>query len=198
LVRASVAVSGESRVLAIISAERAAPDSPERQQQLLDQVRSTQDLANLVGGRVTLEMNEAGFTAHLLLPQFARRAVFLIDDNADAHRLVERYLAESPYRVVGTRDPAEAVPLAVSIAPHAILLDVMLPGIDGWELLGRLRAHPALVATPVVICTFLPQEPLALSLGAADFLRKPFSREALLESLGRFETLPGKTLPAAP
>jgi len=64
-------------------------------------------------------------------------------------------------------------------------LDVMLPGIDGWELLGQLREHPQTSCIPVVVCTILPQEPLALALGAAAFLRKPVSREALLSALDR-------------
>ena len=65
------------------------------------------------------------------------------------------------------------------------MLDVMLPGIDGWELLGRLREHPRTRNVPVVISTILPQEQLALALGAAAFLRKPINRETLLSSLDR-------------
>jgi CheY-like chemotaxis protein len=59
----------------------------------------------------------------------------------------------------------------------------MLPGIDGWELLGRLREHPQIGTAPIIVCTILPQEEFALTLGAAEFLRKPVSREALLSAL---------------
>jgi CheY-like chemotaxis protein len=66
-----------------------------------------------------------------------------------------------------------------------IILDVMMPDIDGWEILGRLRSHPSTSAIPVVVCTILAQEELALSLGASGFLLKPITRQALLEELDR-------------
>jgi CheY-like chemotaxis protein len=59
----------------------------------------------------------------------------------------------------------------------------MLPGVDGWEILGRLREHPTTSSVPVIISTILLQEDLALSLGAAGFLRKPFTQTALLAAL---------------
>jgi CheY-like chemotaxis protein len=65
------------------------------------------------------------------------------------------------------------------------VLDVMLPGIDGWELLGRLREHPQTKDVPVVVCTILSQQQLALTLGATDFLRKPITRDAFLATLDR-------------
>jgi len=64
-------------------------------------------------------------------------------------------------------------------------VDVMMPGVDGWELLGRLRQHPLTGHIPIVVCTVLTQEELALSLGASDFLPKPVARQAFLEALDR-------------
>jgi CheY-like chemotaxis protein len=75
------------------------------------------------------------------------------------------------------------VALAEQCEARIILLDVMLPGIDGWELLGRLREHPTTQGTPIIVCTILPHEQLALTLGAAQFLRKPVSRSTLLRAL---------------
>ena len=75
--------------------------------------------------------------------------------------------------------------MAEESAPQVIVVDVMLPGIEGWELLGRLRTHPKTRDVPIIVCTILPQEQLALSLGAAEFLRKPINREALLSALDR-------------
>jgi CheY-like chemotaxis protein len=62
-------------------------------------------------------------------------------------------------------------------------LDAMLPGTDGWELLGRLREHPSTRHIPIIICTILPQEQLAHTLGAAGFLRKPVKQEEFLKLL---------------
>ena len=87
-----------------------------------------------------------------------RIPVLVIDDNADTLQLLERYLANSRYRFLGTSDPAQAVDLAGDHAPCVIVLDVMLPGMDGWQLLGRLHQHPQTGHIPIVVCTILPQE----------------------------------------
>ena len=95
------------------------------------------------------------------------------------------------YRFIGTRDPEQALPLAQELAPRIIVLDIMLPGTDGWELLGRLREHPETGDVPILVCTILPQDKLAMTLGAAGFVRKPVSREALLDALNHQMALTG-------
>lgn len=143
------------------------------------------ELAGLAGGGLTVETPDSGpfgrFT--LRVPVAEQTPILIIDDNADAHELYRRLLADSPFRPVSLADPAEAVATARQTQPGAVLLDVMMPGEDGWALLGRLREHPATRDIPVIICTVLPQADLALTLGAAEFLRKPVSRAALLAAL---------------
>ena len=117
------------------------------------------------------------------LPALAQFAVMVIDDNADTLQLMERYLAHTRYQFVGCAEPERAIAQAEEIKPQAIVLDVMLPGIDGWELLGRLREHPRLHEVPVIVCTILAQEQLASVLGAASFIRKPVSQSAFLAAL---------------
>jgi len=90
--------------------------------------------------------------------------------------------------VSGTR----AVALARELHPAVIILDVMIPSQDGWEILERLRADPETRGTPVVICSVLPEQTLALSLGVDQFLPKPVSRSALLAILQRCRSLPMK------
>ncbi|MCJ7548636.1 MAG: response regulator, partial [Anaerolineae bacterium] len=109
--------------------------------------------------------------------------VHVIDDNADTLQLFHRYLTGTRFDLTSSRDPEESLAAVVEAAPQAIVLDVMLPGVDGWELLGRLREHPQTRDIPVVICTILPQEKLASALGAAAFLQKPFTRDALFSVL---------------
>jgi CheY-like chemotaxis protein len=124
-------------------------------------------------------------TIEMLLPAEEEVPVLVIDDNADTLRLLERYLSNSRYRFLGTTNPLQVMQLARESCPRIIVLDVMLPEVDGWELLGRLHEHPEIGAVPVVVCTILPQEQLALSLGAADFVQKPVSRQAFLSVLDR-------------
>ena len=163
----------------------AALGSSQNYQENLEMARQ---LVALSGGelQIVFKEGEAGsFSARLTLPAAAQVVVLVIEDNADALQLMQRYLAGTRYRFVGTRDPEEGLARAEELGPQVILLDVMLPGIDGWELLGRLREHPKTRTIPVIACTILPQEQLALTLGAAAFLRKPISREALLAALDR-------------
>jgi CheY-like chemotaxis protein len=143
-------------------------------------------LATISGGHLEYgHSSDAAQPAILVLPVAEQQPVLAIDDNADSLHLLERYLSDSRYRLIGTRDPAQALPLAERVRPHAIILDVMLPEMDGWEVLGRLRENPATRHIPVIVCTILPQEALALTLGAAGFIRKPISRERLLWELDR-------------
>ncbi len=139
-----------------------------------------------VGGTMEILPGEgegSPFSARLLLPAVPEATVLVIDDNADTLQLLERYLVGSCYRFSAVADPQRALAAAEAEAPEIIVLDVMLPGIDGWELLGRLREHPATRDVPILVCTILPQEHLALGLGAAGFIRKPVSREDFLAAL---------------
>ncbi len=145
-------------------------------------------LAGLSGGSLAVLARAESLSpviARFTLPVVEQAAVLVIDDNADTLRLFERYLAGSRYPFIGTRDPEQALALAESLGPRIIVLDVMLPGVDGWELLGRLREHPKTRGVPVIVCSILSQKQLALSLGAAEFMHKPVSRETLLAALDR-------------
>ncbi len=156
--------------------------SPLRAEAAGEALALARQLLSVSGG--TLEALPAnGFAVALTLPAAGQATVLFIDDNADALLLFERSLAGTRYLYAGTRDPQQALTLAAELRPCTIVLDVMLPGIDGWELLGRLRANPATRSVPVIICTIVSEEQLALALGAAAFLRKPVRPEALLAAL---------------
>ena len=145
----------------------------------------TTKLVHLSGGTVTVlradERNQ--FAVRIALPALEQVTVLVIDDNADTLQLLERYLAGSRYRFVGSRNPLEALDLAERVRPQLVVLDLMLPGIDGWELLARFREHPVLCQARLLICTILPQEELAGLLGAATLVRKPVTQLAFLEAL---------------
>ncbi|MGQ9683392.1 MAG: response regulator [Anaerolineae bacterium] len=141
------------------------------------------ELARLCGGRLDLDADARAFDARLWLPALAQSPVLVIDDHGDALQLLERYTLGTRYSFIGSRDPAQALPLAAQHAPCAIVLDVMMPNVDDWEVLGRLKRDPATAHIPVIVCTIMAQKEFARLLGAAAFLRKPVSRQAFLAAL---------------
>jgi CheY-like chemotaxis protein len=145
-------------------------------------------LADLCGGSLTVSDSGEGFSARLIVPALGQLPVLAIDDNAGTLRLLQRYTAGTRYRLVGTPDPEQALALAQELSPHVIVLDVMMPHVDGWEILGRLRQHPLTAHIPIVVCTILAEEELALSLGASAFVRKPVTRQAFLAALDRLRS----------
>jgi len=158
-------------------------DATEKSQESLEMARQ---LIGPSGGSLDVLPGagpEEPFRARLVLPAAEQVAILVIDDNVDALHLLERYLAGSRYRFHGTSDPEQALALAGELAPQIIVLDIMLPGLDGWELLGRLHEHPQTRETPVIICTIMPQEDLAAALGAAALIRKPITQLAFLAAL---------------
>jgi CheY-like chemotaxis protein len=146
-------------------------------------VEIAQSLVDIWGGQLTFPSDAPGFQATINLPILACVPVLVVDDNMDTLQLLQRYASGSRYRIVGTQDPHEVFQLAKGISPQIIVTDVMMPEIDGWELLGHLRQHPLTACVPIVICTILPQKELALSVGADGFIQKPVSRKRFLSML---------------
>jgi CheY-like chemotaxis protein len=119
----------------------------------------------------------------LAVPVSQQRTLLVVDNSPDFIRLVERFLDMLPWRVVGASDVEQAAEVARQHIPTAILLDIVLPARDGWELLEELQAHPATRAIPVIVCSILDEPAVALSLGAAAYLRKPVDQRRLIEAL---------------
>jgi CheY-like chemotaxis protein len=151
-------------------------------------VRMAKQLIGLCGGSLEITFGEDEgriFKSSIRLPALGELQILVIDDNEDTRQLFQRYLSGSRYRFVGAANAADGLELAQKMDPQIIVLDVMMPGKDGWALLGQLRTHPKTCHIPVILCTILPHEGLAHDLGAVDFLQKPVNRPALLSALDR-------------
>ena len=118
--------------------------------------------------RGALQITPAGeqevFAACLTLPVGRPAVVLAVDDNADTLQLFHRYLTGSRYQFVGAQNARQALALAEATLPDVIVLDVMMTEEDGWMLLGQFREDPRFRGIPVIICTVVPQEQLALLL----------------------------------
>lgn len=141
------------------------------------------ELARLSGGSLNYEQDNAHFAMVLRFPSVGRVPVLVVDDNADTLQLLRRYAIGSRYRVFTSQRPEDVHDLITEIEPAVVVLDVMMPQVDGWRLLGRVRQHPNSSALPVIVCTVLPQRDIALDLGASGFLQKPVTRQRFLAAL---------------
>lgn len=119
----------------------------------------------------------------ITLPKVAGIPILLVDDNPDIGQLCQRYAAHSRFQVIPVADARQTIALAQAHGAQALLIDVMMPDLDGWDLLAQVRHHPATQALPVAVCTILPQQELARLLGASHFLQKPISQERFLTAL---------------
>ena len=119
----------------------------------------------------------------ITLPKVAGIPILLVDDNPDIGQLLQRYVAHSRFQIIPVVDARQTIALAQQHQVQALVIDVMMPDLDGWDLLTQVRHHPATQALPVAVCTILPQQELARLLGATHFLQKPINQERFLAAL---------------
>jgi two-component system, OmpR family, response regulator MtrA len=109
--------------------------------------------------------------------------ILVADDEEDVRELVTYRLTRSGYQVIGAGDGMEAFELATERTPDLMVLDVMMPKLDGYELTRRVRAEAALRSIPVILLTARSQETdvdRGFEVGADDYLRKPFNPDELV------------------
>ena len=111
--------------------------------------------------------------------------VLLIEDDAQAAELLRAQLRAAAYRVDVASSGETGLSAAGAHPPDAILLDVTLPGMDGWEVIRRLKADERLADIPVFFASILDERQAGLALGAEDYFVKPVDQAALLGALAR-------------
>src|SRR5260221_1499325 len=109
--------------------------------------------------------------------------VLVVEDDAHAYDLISAALATAGYSSLRARHGEEAVRLARESRPVAITLDLVLPGLDGWEVLKRLKSEQATRDIPVVIISMVENRELGVALGADDYFVKPVDRDRMLERI---------------
>ena len=122
--------------------------------------------------------------------------VLVVDDDPVIVRLLEVNLRLEGYEVETASRGEEAVERALATDPALVLLDVMMPGLDGWETCRRLRQEPRFEHTPVVFLSARAQDDdrsKGLALGSVSYVTKPFDPSRLMELVGRL--LRGETEP---
>ncbi len=119
-------------------------------------------------------------------PQTDKHLVLIVDDDPAQRDLLSRFLEREGFAVRAAPDGRAGIELARTLKPRAILLDVMMPQMDGWSVLTALKADPVLELIPVVMVTFVNEPALSASLGAADTVLKPVEWTQLKDVMERF------------
>jgi signal transduction histidine kinase/CheY-like chemotaxis protein len=170
----------------------------------------TQKLCRMMGGDVTVESelgqgssftirlpasladtaqrrNEVDWAAEPTLGEAGggKDIILVVDDDPAMLDLMQRILAKEGFRPLLADDPRKALSLAKSAKPSAIFLDVLMAGLNGWEVLRALKADPVLETCPVVMLTIIDDRRTGLALGAVEHLVKPVDRDVLMRVLDR-------------
>ncbi len=117
------------------------------------------------------------------------KIVVLIDDDVAMHDLIRRTLSKIGLKLVGAVDSEKGMQIVREMKPKLLLLDVLMPGRDGWSILKECKSDPELKEMPVVMVSQLSQDVLSQSLGADDYLTKPINRDLFLETVSKHISL---------
>ncbi|WP_310527638.1 ATP-binding protein [Nocardioides sp.] len=163
-------------------------------------------IVELFGGRITLESEVGqGSRFEVCIPMTPYRqvvegpaaagrggAILLVDDDRASLELMAAHLEGTAPHVLRAHDGEMALELARRTAPSAVVLDILLPGLDGWQVLSRLRQDPATAGIPVIVASVVDDRARGAELGAAAYLVKPLAREELVTALRRVGALPAE------
>ncbi len=121
------------------------------------------------------------------VPSQAGSSVLIVDDDPSVLDLLQRSLSREGYTVHTLSNPGETLEKVRQLKPVSVILDVMLPGQDGWSLLGALKKDPATAHIPVIMMSMLGRHEMSFALGATEFLDKPVNGARLAAILSKFE-----------
>jgi signal transduction histidine kinase/CheY-like chemotaxis protein len=134
----------------------------------------------------------------LLLDQLPKEGntVLVVDDDPSARELLKRFLNKEGFHVECAANGQEALALVKRIRPTVITLDVMMPGMDGWSVLSKLKEDPLAAEIPVVMLTIVDDKHFGHALGATEYMTKPVDRERLAAVIRKLRppSIPGQVL----
>ncbi len=128
------------------------------------------------GGEATTVADDLGLAPEGVASSIT---VLIVDDDPAVHDVLSATLGREGYVLLHARDGAEALAIMRKTPPDIVTLDVQMPKIDGWSVLGIMKSEPALEQIPVIMLTIVDDRNLGFSLGASEFMTKPIDRNRL-------------------
>jgi PAS domain S-box-containing protein len=120
--------------------------------------------------------------------------VLVVDDDPAVHDVLSATLSREGYNLLHASNGEEALALMRESPPDIVTLDVMMPNVDGWSVLGMMKSDPALHHIPVIMLTIVDDRNLGYSLGASEFMTKPIDRGRLIGLIERFAHVHGNSV----
>lgn len=148
------------------------------------QLELVREIIALFDGTVTTQSNQERTLITLTVALAHRVKVLVVDDNADVVHFYRRFVDGAPYQLIHLNQSHELPATLRQVQPDVIVLDILLPDADGWDLLVALRQSGGTRVIPVIVCSVLGNDELAEELGAA-YLPKPVCRQTFLNALRR-------------
>ncbi|GEM_PF-960112 len=167
----------------------------------------TKQFSEMLGGFVSVKSeNEKGSTFTITLPKMSvtgmqkeeivsqlepikthinsiQKVVLIIDDDISFHKEMQALLQESEHTVIHAFNGKEGLEMASINKPDVIVLDIVMPIMDGWSTLAALKADPALESIPVIIASLVDEKELGFALGAIDYVQKPVNISVLIDKI---------------
>lgn len=128
------------------------------------------------------------FSLQIKIKPVGHRVVMVIEDNLDMIHFFKRATVGTPYHIVHVSQPQNIFELIGKEKPDILVLDVMLPDVDGWKLLTYLHENPLSRSIPKIVCSVVKEGDLALALGASIFLSKPIQHKEFINALDQVFT----------
>ncbi len=170
----------------------------------------TRHFCAMLGGSIEVESKLGqGSTFTILLPDRAIKAVaeeepdsdrpavmhepasgdiqvLVVDDDPAVHDVLAATLGKEGYHIAHAKDGVEALHMMRAHPPDIVTLDVMMPKMDGWSVLGVMKSEPQLAHIPVIMLTIVDHRNLGFSLGASEYMTKPIDRNRLIALIEKF------------
>ena len=184
-IQINISKEDEFTAIKILSPKQSFPKN-----HILDQLQSQESAVTYWAKELNLgfhdENTEEENIFEIRFLQMDKKSILIIDDQETALKMYKRYLSKSDYKIHGLSKATKVLNKAIELQPSIILLDIMMPKVDGWEVLQSLRLNEKTKHIPIIVCSAWGEPELAKSLGANHFLSKPIMQRELIDTLKQY------------